>query len=301
MMMSNTQFKSRVENIKTSLKCSFNFSLLKMLYISSFVINFLISFIVTNFINHDNTEGFFKNKKNILNIIFVKKGWAWTTLVIIIFYVLVYFKNKKNSEKNISQSNKNIFKKALISYIMATLWWIFFTQWFFGYPLIHRFFLFSGGKCYIKKKMFSEESNEIDFLRFSVSHNDCKYLNGIWKHGHDISGHVFLITHSSLFLFLESSYFWNSWSSVMNDFLIMTNLTNFVKNKKNLKDLNLNIIGFLLKNPHILIIPLLILWHLMLFCTNIYFHSVSEKLSALFLGYLGMFIIRLLNKTIYLE
>lgn len=37
----------------------------------------------------------------------------------------------------------------IIRYCLATLWWIFYAQWFFGLPIMDRIFLATGGSCKI--------------------------------------------------------------------------------------------------------------------------------------------------------
>ncbi|KAI9803708.1 MAG: hypothetical protein M1833_000620 [Piccolia ochrophora] len=119
---------------------------------------------------------YFARKQNIFNVFFVKVGWFWTTLAFLVSFLLARSRTSP--------------QKPLIRYLLVTAYWISITQWFFGPPLIDRWFTFSGGVC------------EADgTLKASAA---CKAIGGRWKGGHDLSGHVFLLVLSSAFLAFEA-------------------------------------------------------------------------------------------------
>lgn len=78
------------------------------------------------------------DKDNLINVIFVKNGWFWTTLVT--FWFVIRYKYQ----------DPTYLKKALYRYIVVTIWWYTFTQ---GIPftnlppLMDSVFLFTGGSC----------------------------------------------------------------------------------------------------------------------------------------------------------
>ncbi|ORX73584.1 hypothetical protein DL89DRAFT_219831 [Linderina pennispora] len=66
------------------------------------------------------------------------------------------------------------------------------TQWCFGAPLFDRVFLMTGGSCLIGPSSVP-----------AASMRACRSAGGSWSGGHDISGHCFLLLHSTLFLVEE--------------------------------------------------------------------------------------------------
>lgn len=84
---------------------------------------------------------------------------------------------------------------------MATLLWMFTTQWFFGPPLVDRGFRWTGGACEVATDPVAM-SNMSEKKQFFTA-NACKMHGGMWKGGHDISGHVFLLILGSALLWME--------------------------------------------------------------------------------------------------
>lgn len=175
---------------------------------------------------------YFTSKHNLINVIFVKQGWAWTSIIFLLVMVRVFILDKDHKRVG----------KAGIRYIASSIWWFFFTQWFFGEALMDRVFLATGGVCSnishsekLKKVLAKSpdlqeklkaielktgrflgpgpvvpqgfhgvEGNE-EFKRFEarVSSAICRRVGGVWTGGYDPSGHCFLLVHSSLFLIFE--------------------------------------------------------------------------------------------------
>lgn len=130
-------------------------------------------------------SSYFSKKSNIPNILFVKFGWAWTSAVF-----LLHLRRVRSSHS-----------KALLRWGLATVWWILITQWCFGPPVMDRTFLVTGGTC----KMLSVGAipEGMSAPRRVFTGAACKVAGGNWSGGHDLSGHVFLLTHASLFLWSE--------------------------------------------------------------------------------------------------
>ena len=72
------------------------------------------------------------------------------------------------------------------------------TQWCFGPALIDRGFRVTGGACELAAQ-YQGEGGAKEF----VTGQACKQVGGVWKGGHDISGHVFILVLGSAFLGLE--------------------------------------------------------------------------------------------------
>jgi len=133
----------------------------------------------------ERSYGTYTRKKSFVNQYFAKLAWAWTTLAIFIFY-LFSGKNKK------SKIN------SLIRYIIASLYWFILCRWAFGEGVFNRIQR-QYGKCEVPSKDASnDESTFVSTNSFSCH----REYRGRWI-GFDVSGHVFLLVHSSLFLLEE--------------------------------------------------------------------------------------------------
>ena len=179
-----------------------------------FVYSFLIITGITagEFLNLPTS--YFTQKSNFLNQIFVKRGWAWT-------FILLILLNSKRSYKKL---------------FSATVYWFLITQWAFGPSVLDRIYQFSGSCSLLHLKTLTE----------------CFASGGEWD-GLDISGHVFLLLHSSLLIWEE---------------LLQSEFKN-----------GLNLISGML------CLLLLILWMVMLIVTVLYYHSITEKILGTILGF----------------
>ena len=70
--------------------------------------------------NHP-TESYFSRKDNIINILFLKLAWGWTTIAF--FMHLARLPQKT---------------RPLVRYVIATVWWYLVTQWCFGAPIMDK-------------------------------------------------------------------------------------------------------------------------------------------------------------------
>ncbi|KAG5437132.1 hypothetical protein PCANB_001108 [Pneumocystis canis] len=178
---------------------------------------------------------YFSRSSNLFNVIFAKQGWFWTSLVFIYHLTRIEYKD---------------ILKACFRWLLATLWWFFITQWFFGLSIMDRSSVWTGGKCkFDDAKLNNTREHNI------YSSVKCKLAGGKWIEGYDFSGHAFLLTHASLFL----------WSELL---LTLSSGPKFVKQFQT-----------------IAIIALLFLWWFMLLMTACYFHVLMEKVIGLVIGY----------------
>lgn len=205
-------------------------------------------------------DNYFTNKYNVFNLLFVKQGWAWTLALVAVFIFQHY----------------GFSIKVALRVAMATIWWYVFTQRFFGLPLMDRVFLWTGGGC-------NYELNydlELDIVVGSIM---CRKMQGTWIGGHDPSGHVFLLVHSSLAI----------WFELVECGVLLTDLKKLRVDYDRLKNqqggyLQLSLI--VLTRSTLLLLLLLGLWWWMLLMTSIHFHSFAEKLTGLAAGYIGLLI-----------
>lgn len=180
---------------------------------------------------------YFSLKRNIFNIFFVKYGWLWTTLI------YAYHATRLRRTRPL---------QAVLRWALATAWWVLVTQWCFGPPLMDRMFLLTGGLCEVINDPNTVDESQLTTPELLVTSAACKLAKGHWKGGHDLSGHVFMLTHASLFL----------WSELMP--------TLQMGNAKQWTHSATWAVGALLG-----------LWWWMLVMTGVHFHTWREKITGL--------------------
>lgn len=199
---------------------------------------------------------YFANKANPLNTVFIKRAWGWTSGAFALLYATSPTRTKSWNR--------------LIQYVVATLAWLAFTGWFFGPPLIERVVVASGGQCVVVVPG-SGEVVDVPFEHcyaksplspathptlFSSLSTDFTMVNP-WsarprlRKGHDVSGHVFLLTLSVLFLVGQITYSLRSsfWTPA-HDFAIKANAV------------------------------LIVIWMIATCTTALYFHTPLEKITG---------------------
>lgn len=196
-------------------------------------------------------ETYFSHSSNLFNKLFVKFGWFWSSLVFAIHLVQL-------------PDTQRV--KAAGRWMMATLCWVLVTQWCFGAPLTDKTMIWTGGVCEVAQTLVHHVSDldglgsmdlgsrgmtGVQAVSGIVSDAACKRVQGRWRGGHDLSGHVFMLTHASLSLITESV-------------LVPSSLAAAVDRR-----------------------PVLVLvggWWWMLLMTAAYFHTWREKVTGLIVG-----------------
>ncbi|WRT69958.1 uncharacterized protein IL334_006949 [Kwoniella shivajii] len=84
---------------------------------------------------------YFARKSNILNVVFVKRAWGWTSLL----YLLHLFTSPPTTSSNDAGSYSRTRRFGV--WILATAAWLLFTSWFFGAGLGDRVIALTGGNC----------------------------------------------------------------------------------------------------------------------------------------------------------
>lgn len=144
---------------------------------------------------------YFAKKSNIFNVFFVKIGWVWITSA---FFLFIFSHSSLGPRFSPTLTPRRI--RATLRYLLVTAVWCAVTQWFFGAPLIDRGFRFTGGQCeiiYSDTPHANRKQDEMSDAREVFTHAACKTIGGMWKGGHDISGHVFILILGSAMLWLE--------------------------------------------------------------------------------------------------
>lgn len=154
---------------------------------------------------------YFASKTNVINTFFSKKIWAWTTLA----FFSLYYTSPPSAR----------YKERMYKYVAETLVWVLFTGWFFGPSLFSRVTMYTGGECvlhlpsgdvvtvpetycYAKSTIAPQTHPSLFTSSFAVPMDNWSQVPRI-RRGHDVSGHIFLITMSILFLVeqVRLSYF----------------------------------------------------------------------------------------------
>ena len=169
---------------------------------------------------------YFATKSNPLNVYFIKKAWGWTTAA----FFFSWFTSPPQT-----RIVHRIFK-----YLALLVVWLLFTTWFFGPAIFERVIVASGGQCVIalpsgdplivpddfcyRKITLTPETNPTLFTSTFTLPPGWGAVPRLRK-GHDVSGHVFLLTLSALFLFdqLRPSFKIAQWS-LLHRWAIITNI-----------------------------------------------------------------------------
>lgn len=194
---------------------------------------------------------YWARKSNILNQ-WIKISWGLTSIV---FWSLF-----------LSSPRPAMRVQRVIKWLLETATWMIFTTWFFGPSVLERVVLISGGECLLSTPHGDAITVPTQYCiqKQSVSHSTHPHLftsflpSPDWqgaprlKRGHDISGHIFLLTMAVLFLadqLRASLRFQSTWSA-----------------------------------PHQLAVlssvVLIAVWLFGIYTTSLYFHTPSEKLSG---------------------
>lgn len=206
---------------------------------------------------------YFANKSNPLNVYFIKKAWGWTSGLFLLLWITS--PPQKRTVRRISK------------WAVATGVWVLFTMQLIGPSITDRVIVASGGTCMVKLPSgeFTTIPTEACFAgsavgpishphffsqisQFSSQVSDWNALPRL-RRGHDVSGHIFLLTMSALFLSdqLRHSQHLASWS-IMHRVAVSANVL------------------------------LICIWILGSYTTSVYFHAPLEKLT----GYCEFFLVR---------
>lgn len=243
----------------------FDVNLKVVLYLGSL---FLIS-LIGDFTPYPKT--YFARSDNVLNVYFVKLGWAWTLAACVPFVVLT-------SRILCCGNTERLLKHHLLRMAIATIFWFVWTK---SFNLIESAY----GRCNVRN--FNSKST-------------CLKAGHFWN-GFDISGHAFILIYSSLVIIEEARPI-IGWDSIKE------HLRNEEYNRATREALNTNPLRNLsntefqtLKTiyekytPYIRLLfiamtVLQLLWDVMLVCTMMYYHRMIEKVLSGLIAILTWFL-----------
>jgi hypothetical protein len=177
----------------------------------------------------ETVHNYFTAKGNLVNSLYVKKGWFWTLLA---YSNLVYHKVRRGTV------NRKLILTSVCRVIFITIGWFLFTQWCWGLPIMDRIFLLTGGKCVdvsgpnIPSKikglfLHTPQSERLLYHSGDISSATCRSLKGTWSGGHDPSGHVFLLSLSASLLLHEFIHLYRSEDDDIITLYLQHRLNNF--------------------------------------------------------------------------
>ncbi|KAI9852648.1 MAG: hypothetical protein M1838_006105 [Thelocarpon superellum] len=218
--------------------------------------------------SHHPPPSYFADKRNVFNLLFVKIGWFWISLV----YLIFLFPSPVLTPRRF---------QGLIRYSVVTFYWIVVTQWFFGPPIIDRLFTLTGGLC------------DREGVASSAA---CKAIGGRWAGGHDVSGHVFLLALGSAFLWMEVLPFALRALGARDERLIASGaaVKRVETERQAPESAEAAQSSFGVKL--VAIIAGLSWW--MLLMTAAYFHTWFEKLTGLVIAFTGIFSVHFLPRAV---
>ncbi|KAL5506944.1 hypothetical protein ACEPAH_6400 [Sanghuangporus vaninii] len=159
---------------------------------------------------------YFARKTNILNTVFIKRAWGWTTGA----FLALWFTYPSTANDSGSHRRVMTGRERLKKWLAATSVWMVFAAWFFGPALLERLTSFSGGECVVRLPSGRVHPVPLEYcysrtVLSPASHPELFFIPPLvfdeenledWEsrprlmRGHDVSGHIFLLTMSVLFL-----------------------------------------------------------------------------------------------------
>ncbi|KAF8532496.1 inositol phospholipid synthesis and fat-storage-inducing TM-domain-containing protein [Gautieria morchelliformis] len=221
-------------------------------------------------------QSIFAQRTNIFNSLFVKKAWGWTSAA----FATVWLTSPPQTRS----------RQPWSRWAAATAVWGAFAAWFFGPSLLERLAVASGGSCVLHlpsdisdnppvvhpvpleycsaKTIVSPSTHPALFPATLLASLDSAWMaRPRLYNGHDVSGHIFLLTLSALFLHSQLEPAWKLISSPRPTSVPF-------------------------KFAVVAATALFGIWLLMTLATSIYWHTPFEKLTGFALGLGGFALVQ---------
>ncbi|CDU25075.1 related to SCS3-protein required for inositol prototrophy [Sporisorium scitamineum] len=264
---------------------------------------------------------YWANRKNIVNQIFVKKAWLWTTIAW--FLQLFFLRLAPTSSTSTTAATTSAKPRAsavvgsrvdhkkdedavvdppaqatiaspvsisVLRYLIATALWLVFANWFFGPPLSERILTATGAVC-VPSSNPNQSPVEDLYCRtrtplstsshpalFSSKSATSKSIRAMWKGGHDISGHTFIMVLSSLLLLEDVAPYLSGLlgGTVVGGLFGGKAKVRWTGSAYTAVGVSVGLVG---------------LWSWMLLNTAVYFHTPQEKVSGLVVALLAWLVL----------
>lgn len=186
-----------------------------------------------------------QNKRNLLNVYFVKVAWAWTFWLLLPFIgVTTYFFAKSKFLYGPTKSILTALRRLSALLVGTAIWYVC-----------------TGLFMYIENLtgMCSTSGKHNEPHRLYATKQECHQNNGIWN-GFDISGHCFLLSYCALM--------------IVEEMAVLEGLS-IDQNSK---------LRVVVNSLFVSLCFLTMIWVFMFVCTAIYFHDFSQKLLGALIG-----------------
>ncbi|KAL8303252.1 hypothetical protein RB597_005154 [Gaeumannomyces tritici] len=223
---------------------------------------------------------YFARKDNLVNVLFVKRGWAWVSAAFAAF-VLTHPHHTKNTTTGRGGGQHGGSSSRRLRAVLR----------------------YTGGKCEEAEQKVRGADNYAASPVDIFSAAACRTAGGRWRGGHDISGHVFLLVLGSFFLLQEAGWVavraWEGASGgggrrdsravVMPDGAVKGVDVEADGRREDPSEL-----GF--GGRFVAGVVGLSMW--MLLMTAIYFHTWFEKLTGLLVALIGLYGVYILPRSV---
>ncbi|KAM6378689.1 acyl-coenzyme A diphosphatase FITM2 [Pluvialis apricaria] len=186
-----------------------------------------------------------QNKRNPLNVYFVKVAWAWTFWLLLPFITVTAYQFAKS--KFLYGPTKSVLMvlRRLCALAVGTAIWYVCTALFMYIENL-------TGTCSTSVKLSEPR-------RLYATKQECHQDNGIWN-GFDISGHSFLLSYCALM--------------IVEEVAVLEGLS-IDQNSK---------LRVVINGLFVSLCFLTMIWVFMFLCTAVYFHDFSQKLLGVLIG-----------------
>ncbi|XP_027601706.1 fat storage-inducing transmembrane protein 2 [Pipra filicauda] len=191
-----------------------------------------------------------RNKRNPLNVYFVKVAWAWTLWLLLPFIALTTYQLARTKLLYGRTRSALLALRRLSGLAVGTAVWFGCTQLFVYIENL-------TGECSVPAKPG-------DAPRLYATKRECHQDSGVWN-GFDISGHCFLLSYCALMILEEVAVLEGLSMDHSSRLRVVVNVL-FVS-----------------------LCLLAVIWVFMFLCTALYFHDFSQKLLGVLIGLSGWY------------
>ncbi|NXR41248.1 FITM2 protein, partial [Zosterops hypoxanthus] len=186
-----------------------------------------------------------QNKRNPLNVYFVKLAWAWTLWLLLPFIALTTYELSRSRLLHGRARSALLALRRLCALLVGTAVWFLCTQLFLHVENL-------TGECSLRAKPGQPP-------RVYTSKPECHQDGGVWN-GFDISGHCFLLSYCAMMILEEVAV-----------------LEALAMDRKSKLHVVINVL-------FVSLCLLTVIWVFMFLCTALYFHDFSQKLLGVLIG-----------------
>lgn len=238
-----------------------------LIYPGLVIVGYFVDLLIpSDELNRQKEEWYWVTPGNLINKIFAYNGNSIWLILFIMLNIMKYYFTLDNFDP-LPISIRNLEQKThgkIIKQCISKLT-LKYSIIFLLFYFIDHIFIWSGGKCDISNTLSSEH---------------CRSINGTWYGGFDISGHFCFLSNISLILWYE-----------------LYETINYIHNNEVL--LVRKWVWVWIKSITLFVVYI---WLMILLITSIYYHTITEKILGVIMGYtcpLIMYIMTNRNTRLY--